>query len=388
MFLVLTLVIPLIMLAAGFIGYITEHLLEDDQVHLSVLDKTGVFLPYLQEQEKDPYSDYTLKAAPYHGQTDIKSYREEIEKEDVDALLVVDKESLEKGNLSLYIEGTRSITPHRIENKIENAINKAATSYRIDQMGLEAGQIRQVTAPVKLEKQQITGEDWDLADFIAPVIAGSALIISVILSGQILMYGVIKEKRNRVVEILLSSISSLELLLGKMAGFGALSLAQVSIWLGTGLFAAYTFLEIPEMNLTASHLVPPVLFFFFGYLMFFSIFTALGATMKEAEGGSQAQGLIIVIPVLPLMFSGPLLQAPETTWVKIISHVPFFTPTTVLLRMGVSTLPFWEIATTLSVLILSTALFIYLGSRIFEGTILQYERSAGLKDLKALFVKK
>jgi len=380
MFVVLTLVIPLIMLVGGGIGFLTEHLAHSETAHLSVLDKTENFYPYLEEQA----ANSALEVKPYRGEASRDGYLEEVQNQETDGVLVVSRRQLEEGRLELYVDENSDFSTALIREPVNNA----AATYRLQQLGLDPEEVYTAIAPVEVDTRTINGEEKSMVDIIIPLAAGGALILSVMLSGQILMYGVIKEKRNRVVELLLSSISSLELLLGKIVGYGALSLAQIGIWVGAGLGVSLAILEMPEINITVATLLPPFLYFFFGYLMFFSIFAALGATMKEAEGGSQAQGLIVIIPVLPLMFSGPLLQAPNAWWAQLISYIPFFTPTTVLLRMGGTSLPLWEIIITLIILILSTALFIFLGARIFEGTILQYDRSAGIKDLKMLFAKK
>jgi len=376
-FLVLTFVIPLIMVAVGGISYLTEQSAQEEGLNLAVVDQTSEFYRYLEDHtEGSPVVIETIEA-------ESDDFERLLQEEPYEAILEIEEDSLQRGALTLYTEDARGLN---IGN-LRGVINNAASSYRVEKMGLDPQEIEIATAPVELETRTVTGEEEDFADMVVPFIAGMALIFAVILTGQILMYGVIKEKRNRVVEILLSSISSLELLLGKIAGFGALSLAQIGIWLGAGLVVALTLIEIPVVNLGAGQVVIPILFFFFGFLMLFSIFAAVGATMKEAEGGSQAQGMIIIIPMIPLFLATPLIMNPNALWARIISHIPPFTPTAVLIRMGGTNLPAWEIASTLAVLILATVLFVYLGAKIFEGTILQYDRSAGWKDLKMLFRK-
>ncbi|WP_180355427.1 ABC transporter permease, partial [Pseudomonas shirazica] len=77
------------------------------------------------------------------------------------------------------------------------------------------------------------------------------------------------------------------LLLGKILAFGLLGLLQIAIWLSVGLAAASRFINLGELGLTLESLIPLILFFIGGYLMFAALFAAMGATMKDAEGGSQ-----------------------------------------------------------------------------------------------------
>ncbi len=377
-FLVLTFLIPLIMLIVAGITYFSEQASRQEAIRLGVADRTDHLSSHLEEYSEG--TPLTLVAI----QAETGQFDRMIREENLDGILLVEKESLETGNLTLYVQDARDLS---LAN-FRSIIDKALASYRMIEMGLDPQEIEAATAPAVIRTRTITGDEPGLADFLLPLAAGMALIFAAMFSGQILMYGVIKEKRSRVVEILLSSISSLELLMGKIAGFGALSICQIVIWLGSGLIVALLIAELPAVDLSAGQVIPPLLFFVFGFLMLSSIFAAVGATMKEAEGGSQAQGMIILIPLIPLFIATPLLMNPNAGWARILSHVPPFIPTTVLLRMGGTTLPTWEIVSTLSALIIFTALFIYLGAKIFEGTILQYDRAAGWRDIKTLFSKK
>ena len=100
-----------------------------------------------------------------------------------------------------------------------------------------------------------------------------------------------------------------------------------------------------------------------------ALFAALGATMKEAEEGSQAQGLVILIPMFPLFISGVIFMTPNVLWMRVLSHIPPFIPAMVLLRMAATTLPLWEMATIFIALLISIVLIIYAGARIFEKGI-------------------
>ena len=130
-----------------------------------------------------------------------------------------------------------------------------------------------------------------------------------------------------------------------------------------------------------------VLFFVGGYVMFAALFAAMGATMKDAEGGSQTQGMVLRIPMIPMFASGSILLSPNATWVRVFSYIPIFTPTTMLMRIAATTLPWWEIAATFAVLMLGVAFFIYLGARIFSRGLLQFERTISFKEIGKMMRK-
>ena len=386
-FMVLTFLLPLLIGVVVGVSFLVERIYQPEEIELAVADRTGFIFPYLEEHSE---------GIPGTTLSSIRGDREEfaglLQEGVYDGILLVEKESLETGSLLLYVQDARSLDMLIMREVLSSALQEATTgalsSYRLENLGVGLREIEEATATVEIDTRPLPGAEPGIITFLAPLAAGMALIFAVIFSGQMLLYGVLKEKRNRIVEILLSSISSPELLLGKIAGFGALTLTQVVIWLGAGLLIALSVLDVPDLAFSASQLLLPLLFFVFGYLMFSSIFAALGATMKEAEGGSQVQGLLLIILMVPLFLLTPLLMDPNATWARILSYIPPFTPTTVLLRMGITTLPPWEIASTFAVLLLSTALFVYLGARIFEGTILQYNRAAGWQDVRSLFFKK
>ena len=196
----------------------------------------------------------------------------------------------------------------------------------------------------------------------------------------------VMEKRNRIVELLLSSVSSLELMMGKIVGYGTLSLLQIIIWFTAGFLVASRFLDLGEIPLSFAEILPPLIFFIFGYIMIAALFAALGATMKEAEEGSQAQGLVIIIPMFPLFISSVIFMTPNVLWLRVLSHIPPFIPAMALLRMAATTLPMWEMITIFIALIISIILIVFAGARIFEKGILQYD-SISLKEIKAMIFK-
>ncbi len=374
-FLVLTFMMPLIMVLGAGIGFLTEQFTHGQEMNVAVIDQDGSVYSYLDSQLAE---DSPLKLTHHVGT------REQLEQEVVDGrysgFVVLSDESLMTGRISFYVDDVKAANPNVLRGHLAGAI----TSYRLDRLGLDPASVAAASGPIFIEPTSIAGESQPVASFVAPLIAGMVLIFSAIFSGQVLMYGVIKEKRNRIVEILLSSISSLELVMGKILGFGALSALQIFIWVSVGLAVASRLIDLGELGLTPATLAPSITFFVLGYFLLASLFATAGATMKDAEGGSQMQGLVILIPMIPMFAASMILMHPNIVWVRILSHLPPFIPVTMLIRLAATNIAPWEMATTLVALILSSTLFILLGARIFEGAILQYERTVGLKDIRAI----
>ena len=377
-FLALTLMVPVIMLASGVIGYFASHSAAREEQAIAVIDETGELFHLLEAH---------LAATPVTITEYAPAQRDEltelVKEGDYNGYLHLTAESVAQGSVNYYVKDTRE----QNTMVISGAVSSVITLYRMEKVGLTREQISTVSAPVVLQNRALTGEEASIASLLVPIAFSVILIFAAMFTGQVLMYGVIKEKRNRIVEILLSSVSALDLLLGKLLGFAALGVIQIAIWLVVGLTVVSRFFDLRQVSLTFADLAPSIAFFLGGYLLFAALFAALGATMKDAEGGSQTQGMVILIPMIPIFAASGIMMSPNALWVRVLSFLPPFIPVTMLLRLASTTVPWWEIAVTLVVLILSVYLFVYLGARIFSRGILQFERNLSFKDIRRMLKK-
>lgn len=377
-FLITTLMMPLIMLLGGGFSYFATTSIGKEEQQVAVIDETGEFFPYLERSLAGSPTKITL-----HQAAEREQLSGLVEEGELNGYLSLTAENLRSGLIDYHVRDARQMN----SLSLDGAIQEALTRYRMEQLGLSAEEITLATAPVSLHLRSVSGEEFSILEAVAPFIFSMLLVIAVIVSGQVLMYGVLREKRNRIVEILLSSVSALDLLLGKILGFGLLGLLQIGIWLGAALLLAGRFVDLSQLGLSASALLPMILFFIGGYIMFAALFAAMGATMKDAEGGSQIQGIVVLIPMIPMFASGAIMLSPDAFWVRVFSYIPIFTPMTMLMRIGATTLPWWEIASTFAALMLGVAFFIYLGARIFSRGLLQFDRSISLKEIGGMLRK-
>ncbi len=377
-FLILTILLPVIMLAGGLIGSYTFHGAMGEEQKVAVIDETGNLFPLLES-----YLAGSPVTATLHRADQQEHLEEEVREGGYNGFVHFTNEAISRGEIPYHVRNTRE------QNimVLSEAVRHTVTLYRLQQAGLGEEEIRLATSPVSIQTRSLAGEEASIAEMLVPMAVVLILVLAAIFSGQVLMYGVIKEKRNRIVEILLSSVSSLDLLAGKLAGFAALGLLQVAIWVTVGLVVASRLTDLSQVTPAASDLIPASLFFVGGYLLFASLFATMGATMKDAEGGSQTQGLIILVPMIPLFASQAIFMMPNAAWVRVLSFVPPFIPVTVLLRMAATTLPWWELAGAFAALVISVVFFIVLGARIFDRGILQFDRTISFKDMRRMLKK-
>jgi ABC-2 type transport system permease protein len=216
--------------------------------------------------------------------------------------------------------------------------------------------------------------------FLVPMIFAMILFIGAFLNGTMTLYGVVKEKASRVVEIVLSSISSRELMAGKILGQGLAGLIQVVLWGGVAAVVLSALVPGLSWRLTPVQWVSYPLYFALGYLLISALFATLAAGMKDVQS-SGAQFLVGMLPYLPMMFAAGIIQQPNTTWIRIASFFPPFTPGMMMIRVSIAPVPWWEVAGTILVLGLFDLIFVRVAARAFETAVLMYGKNATLREL-------
>lgn len=373
-FLIFTFLIPALLALAGFLpGYIVGKTSIEAR-DLWLLDETSQLAPLVEAVLAD--SRYVVEVV----QGNIEDLKEKVGAGEADAVLHITQETLSSGAMQLFARDLMDFN----RGELEQMVQPAFTQYRLQLSGISPQEFAAILAPTSVEMFSVSGEKENPMAMAVPLLAGMLLFISVLFSGQVLMQSVIKDKRNRIVEILLSSLSASELLAGKVLAFGGLTLIQVAIWLGMGLSVASRFVDLSLLGLDITLLFKALPYFLLGYLLLATLFASLAATMKDAESGSQAHGLVIMIPMFPLMLSMPIMMAPNGIFARVLSYIPVFTPAAMLMRIGVATVPLWELVLTSIILLVSTLFFLDIGARIYRGSLLKFDTAASFREIMAM----
>ena len=204
-----------------------------------------------------------------------------------------------------------------------------------------------------------------------------------------LLESVSDEKENRMVEIILTSVSPLGLMAGKVLAQGALALAQVVLWVGSlAIIGPRIFDQLPEvsdLSIEAGQLVWLLLFFLAGYFVVAVVMAGLGAMTSSYTQSSQLSALVIVPSIIPVAAPQFILESPDGVFARALSFFPVTAPTTVVMRMGQTDLSIVELLASLAVIVLSGVLLLYVSARIFRAGILLYGQRMSLGGvLKAL----
>jgi len=211
--------------------------------------------------------------------------------------------------------------------------------------------------------------------------------ILIVTSASLMMNNVAKEKENRVMEILVTSIKPRELLTGKILGLGLVGLLQLVVWLGSALvmlrLSGRTLQIPPELQLSPAILIWGVVFFILGYLIYGTIMAGVGALVGSVKEASQATFIVILPILIPLMMISSIINMPNEPLAVILSLIPFTAPNTIMTRMVVTTVPLWQLLIAIGGMIITILILIRAVSGMFKAQLLL----TGQKFSLGLFLK-
>jgi ABC-2 type transport system permease protein len=221
--------------------------------------------------------------------------------------------------------------------------------------------------------------------FIEVVVMVMLLYMAVLLYGISVMRSVLEEKNSRVMEVLLSSATPTELMTGKLLGVGAVGLTQIAVWaVIAGVFAVPALAMQPDLDqlkVSPGVLAAFAAFFFLGYLLYSTIYAAIGAIATTEQEGQQLQFFVVTPLVLSVFMLNSVVQTPDAPVVAWLSMVPFFAPVVMYARIVIQTPPMWQIALSLFLLIATIAGNMVLCARIYRVGILMYGKRATLPEI-------
>lgn len=373
---------PIIFVLFGFLG----SMMGDDSDNgaegkIYVNDQMGIF-ESLQATVKQYDLPFELK------KTDVKESDVEKKLEDKEdtAYLFINEQGFTKGNLPLYTSEDFSST---LSSQLQ-ILAEPIKGIQIQQLGLTQEQLTAIEKPVTIQAISVdelkdksetekAGEETQLMERVVPGVFAGVILLSIIFSGMMIFQSASQEKKDKIAEIILSSVTPGELMQGKILGYFVLGLVQVAVFIGFGIpfilwklsdFPLFEYLFVPELLL---FLLIAVL----GYLLFASIFVGIGATMSDISTAGNFQSLVIMIPFISFFFMGPVATNPTGVLAQVLSYVPFTSPVILLFRLVMLDEWSWmEISISLVILAASVWLFMKLAGKIFKVGILLYGKNA------------
>ncbi len=225
---------------------------------------------------------------------------------------------------------------------------------------------QRVGSPLVLQKESTGTEPVRDADnplsFFLPYAVTMLFYVMILASSSFMLNSVTSEKQNRVLEILMSSVTPVQMLTGKIIALGLVGLLQTMVWAAAGL----TFLRTSgsALNIPAAFQIPPsfllwsVIFFLLGYFLYASLLAGVGALVPNLREASQATTMAIIPLVVPIMLLTPISENSNGGIAVALSLIPFTSPVTMMTRLSIAAVPTWQIL--VSILLLLAACFLAL----------------------------
>ncbi|MBW9218851.1 ABC transporter permease [Anoxybacillus sp. ST70] len=380
-FFISTMITALIIFGIGQLDRIIEAFSDNGQKTIGVIDQTNGWYEALQAQMQ---SNKEIKLVRHNeNEEQAKKY---VQAEKWYAYIVL---HVQNGQLKVAYYA-KNIADSDVTHEMEQALQQVKIVMMAKQIGLTYDQINALYAPITIEKVALekhakTEEQLDQARTIVYVLL-FAMYMFVLMYGSMIMMEVATEKSSRIMEILISSISPVQQLFGKILGIALLSLTQFVVIFTVG----YTSLQNSDMlsqllgmeKLPLSLLVYGMIFFLLGYLLYAMLFAVLGSIVSRVEEVQQMAGPVTMLVVAAFIMAMFGLNVPESPFITVMSFVPFFTPMIMFLRIGMLNVPIWEIVLSLILLVGTIAFLFVFGSKIYRGGVLMYNQASSWKDLK------
>jgi ABC-2 type transport system permease protein len=310
----------------------------------------------------------------------------------LDGILVIPANALSgsPGKLTYY---SRSSTDLIGEREIARVVNQAIAKRRLADQGIDPARVDAALRGLPLESLQVsrTGEaaaGGGRGNFLAGIVFAMLLFIPMLVYGVEIMRGIVQEKTDRIMEILISSMSPLQLLGGKVLGLAAVGLTQIAAWMTMGGLAAAAAGGIGAASgfrigqFLRWSIVPYFLIFYvLGYMIYVCIYAVGGAianSEKEAQAAATPAMLIVITPWFLLT---PIILNPDSRMATTISMIPIFTPITMFIRVLVSTPPFWQIAVSILMTAATIVFLFWAAAKIFRVGILSYGKRPTIPEL-------
>ena len=251
---------------------------------------------------------------------------------------------------------------------------------------------QRILHPVQVTSVPVDGsgddiaDDFDVSRALFFMAIAFAVLVSILTITGFLLQGLNEEKENRVMEILLSTISPDQLMLGKLLGLGLAGIIQMAFWVGSliaFLFGLSAIAEdFPAFSLPSLPLVIVGAFFFvLGYAFFASLMAALGAVTTSQRESQQITVVVILPAVAPFWFLIGILDNPDGSLARVLTFIPFTAPTMSLARLALDAMQPLEIVASLVVLAVFVFLAVRLTQRLFRVYLLVYGQRPPLRQL-------
>ncbi|MDP3103499.1 MAG: ABC transporter permease [Candidatus Methanoperedens sp.] len=365
-FLFMTFGLPFIMFALiGIPVLLGASSITPEDITVGYVDKTGTF-----------EGNFTRYAGEELAKNDLLDGK-------ITHLFVIPADYRSTGKIDIFSTKKLSMSTTAVEGEIK--------IFLLDNLlkGDNKELVERVKNPIKseyfiLNEKGESGKDDNISGLLISLAFAFFFMLSIFTSSNFLLQGVVEEKENRVMEILLSSVSHRDLLTGKIFGLGAVGLTQVFIWQVMGiavLSSGPVALLLKGISISIPLLIFASGYFILGYLVFACILAGVGAIATTSREGQQIAGIFTMIGAMPLIISQLILSKPDSAISMIFSYFPLTSPITMIMRISTGNVQYYEVVLSLIILTVSILVIIELSVKVFRASLLMYGKKPTISEL-------
>jgi len=404
-FIVMTILGPLLIAAMIILPTMLSEWSETDEKRVAVLDETGIFFEKFKDQENIKF---------YHVYEGLETEKDGALYEKGDLLLFIPKTEL-----SLPVNGQLFSTKQpglNVTAYIKSVMRKVIENEKLKAQGIDPEVIKSAKANIELatirvEKDGVEKESYTEVEVGLSIFAGILIYFFIFMFGAQVLKGVMEEKSNRIVEVIISSVKPFQLMMGKILGIALVGLTQFLLWIiltglflgvfqvafggdmasnlqglnsqnqmmqgteiqaqGTGNDQMAMVAEIIDSIDLRVMVLSFIFYFLGGYLLYASLFAAIGGAVDQ-DADSQQFMIPVSIPlVFSVMMSGVIVNQPESNLSVWLSMIPFTSPVTMMMRIPFG-VPYWQLFLSGALLILGFIGTTWLAGKIYKTGILMY----------------
>jgi len=331
--------------------------------------------------------DVTVKAIDPKQQLNIATYQQALLREEYVGMIVIpsnvysskkmDYHSQHVGN-ARELEEITEIFDAIIQDSLLTFYGMKKTAFKDINKGIDL-------STIKVQKDGSSESGSFLVEFASVYGTIFIILLMVSFSGQQLVRSLLDEKTNRIIEILLSSVTPMELMTGKLLGLGGLGLIQASFWLIFAWLGA-TFSQVEVSVFASIHLI--FLYAMLGYFLFASIMIGLGSLATTEQEAQTMTGYIMMLATVPFILMFVIIENPGGTISKVCSYIPFLTPAVMSARIAIL-MPHWS-EIVLSVLVLIASIFgcLWISAKLFTVGMLTYGKRISFSQARTIIINK
>jgi ABC-2 type transport system permease protein len=392
-FIILTFLMPVLFIGLIFGTMLLAQLSESEAKTIVVVDETGEYFPVLKNTDQFRFIEAKKGFELFRRQSDDAIY----------ATLVISDDLLAKpSGLALY--SWQQVTPataSTITSQLDSYLcEKKLASYDIPGLKtiLEESKIEVNMKNIRLDESGKETESSAEMAMVLGMVFTFLIYMFIFVYGAMVMQGVMEEKTNRIVEIMVSSVKPFDLMMGKLVGIGAVGLTQFGMWgilvagiafFGIPLFAGtggtveliFTLLSSGNVLILCFYFI---LFFIGGYLIYASLFAAIGAIVNSQEDTQQYMMPITILILFAFYAGFYSAQNPDGPLAFWTSLIPFTSPIVMMTRLPYD-VPWWQIALSIGLLTVTVILIILLVGKIYRIGILMYGKKPTYKEIVKWF---